>query len=269
MTDFAKRVLVTGASSGLGKAIAERLVAQGHHVVGTGRRVLNGAVENGVALVRMDITDDGSVARGVEEAVRRLGGIDVLVNNAGLGIQGPAQDIEPELALRLLDTNVLGAHRLCRAVLPGMREQGRGLVINITSVAANFGLPYRSFYSASKAALERYGEALAIEEGRFGIQVVNVQPGEFRTAIAESRLRPERISHAHVAGYARAMEVLGGSMHYSRDPDDLARVVARIVDSPRPKSTYVVAKGVQRLSVVLKKLLPGRAFQRMVGKHYE
>lgn len=269
MTGFAKRVLVTGASSGLGKAIAERLVAQGHNVVGTGRRVLDGAVENGVALVRMDITDDGSVARGVEAAERKLGGIDVLVNNAGLGIQGPAQDIEPEMALRLLDTNVLGAHRLCRAVLPGMRERGSGLVINITSVAANFGLPYRSFYSASKAALERYGEALAIEEGRFGIQVVNVQPGEFRTAIAESRLRPERISHAHVAGYARAMEVLGGSMHYSRNPDDLARVVARIVESPSPKSTYIVAKGVQRLSVLLKKLMPGRAFQRMVGKHYE
>jgi len=269
MAGYAKRVLVTGASSGLGKAMAERLVAQGHSVVGTGRRVDDGTVANGVALVRMDVTDEASVQRGVQEALTRMGGIDVLVNNAGLGIQGPAQDIEPEMALRLLDTNVLGAHRLCRAVLPGMRAQKSGLIINITSVAANFGLPYRSFYSASKAALERYGEALAIEEERFGITVVNVQPGEFRTPIAEGRLRPERISPEHEPGYARAMELLGGSLHYSRDPDELALVVARIIASPKPKASYLVAQGVQRISVWAKKLLPGRLFQRMVGKHYQ
>lgn len=269
MGSYAKRVLVTGASSGLGKAMAERLVAQGHSVVGTGRRVDDGAVANGVKLVRMDITDEASVERGAQEAIKRMGGIDVLVNNAGLGIQGPAQDIEPGLAMRLLDTNVLGAHRLCRAVLPAMRAQKSGLIINITSVAANFGLPYRAFYSASKAALERYGEALAIEEERFGITVVNVQPGEFRTPIAEGRLRPERISPEHEPGYARAMELLGGSMHYSRDPDELARVVARIIAAPKPKATYLVAQGVQRISVLAKKLLPGRMFQRMVGKHYQ
>jgi len=269
MSEYARTVLVTGASSGLGKAIAERLVAQGHQVIGTGRRVADGEVLNGVTMLRMDITDEASVKQGVEEALRRMGRIDALINNAGLGIQGPAQDIEPAMAMRLLDTNVLGAHRLCRAVLPGMRARKSGLVINITSVAGNFGLPYRAFYSASKAALERYGEALAIEEQRFGITVVNVQPGEFKTPIAEGRLRPERISPEHEAGYARAMEVLGGSMHYSRDPDELARAVARIIASPRPKTTYIVAQGVQRFSILAKKLLPGRMFQRMVGKHYE
>jgi len=266
---YMKAILVTGASSGLGKAIAERLVAQGHQVIGTGRRVVDGEMVNGVTMLRMDITDEASVKQGVEEALRRMGRIDVLINNAGLGIQGPASDIEPELAARLMDTNLLGAHRLCRAVLPGMRTQSQGLIINITSVAANFGLPYRAFYSASKAALERYGEAMAIEEKRFGITVVNVQPGEFKTPIAEGRLRPERINPAHEPGYTRAMEVLGGSMHYSRDPDELARVVARIITSPNPKATYIVAQGVQRFSILAKKLLPGRMFQRMVGKHYE
>lgn len=268
MADYAKAVLVTGASSGLGQAIARRLVALGHTVIGTGRRVADGEVVDGITLLRMDITDDASVTRGVEEAVKRMGRVDVLVNNAGLGIQGPAQDIETGLAMRLLDTNLLGAHRLCRAVLPGMRSRKSGLIINITSVAGNFGLPYRAFYSASKAALERYGEALAIEEERFGITVVNVQPGEFRTPIAEARLRPDRISPEHEPGYSRAMEILGGSMHYSRDPDELARVIARIVTSPQPRATYIVAQGVQRLSVLAKKLLPGRMFQRLVGKHY-
>ncbi|MFN3876499.1 MAG: SDR family oxidoreductase [Flavobacteriales bacterium] len=269
MCAYVKRVLVTGATSGLGKAMAERLAAQGHAVAGAGRSASDGETVNGVAQLQMDVTDEASVRRGVQEALRRLGGIDVLVNNAGVGIQGPAQDIDPELARRVLDINVLGAHRLCRAVLPAMRAQGSGLIINVSSVAAHFGLPYRSFYSASKAALERYTEALAIEEERFGITVVSVQPGEFRTAIADSRLRPEAISPEHRPGYERAMEVLSGSMHYSRDPDELARVVARIIASPRPKAAYIVAQGVQRFSVLAKKVLPGRLFQRMVGRHYE
>jgi len=217
----------------------------------------------------MDITDEASVERGVQEAIKRMGGIDVLVNNAGLGIQGPAQDIEPGLAMRLLDTNVLGAHRLCRAVLPAMRAQKSGLIINITSVAGNFGLPYRSFYSASKAALERYTEALSTEVARSGIKVLTVQPGEFNTNIASARLRPEVISEAHRPGYERAMEILGGSMHYSRDPDELAVVVERIIGAKHPKTTYIVAQGLQRLSIVLKKILPGRMFERMVRKHYE
>ncbi|MBK7946017.1 MAG: SDR family oxidoreductase [Flavobacteriales bacterium] len=269
MSEYVKVILVTGGSSGLGQAMCKRLAAQGHTVFGTGRKVVHGQSDDGYTLLRMDITDEASVIAGVAEVLRIAGRIDVLVNNAGLGIQGPATDISPELALQLLDTNLLGAHRLCRAVLPAMRQQRKGLVINITSVAGNFGLPYRAFYSASKAALERYGEALAIEEQRFGITVVNVQPGEFNTPIAGARLRPDHISPEHEPGYKKAMEVLGGSMHYSRDPDELARVVARIIQHPKPKAMYLVAQGVQRVSVLAKKLLPGRMFQRMVGKHYE
>lgn len=268
MSATRKVILITGGSSGLGEAMCKRLAAQGHAVYGTGRKVEDGAQANGATMLRMDITNADSVERGVAEVLRREGRIDVLVNNAGLGIQGPLEDITPELAMRLLDTNVLGAHRLCRAVLPALREQGCGLIINITSVAGYFGLPYRGFYSASKAALERYGEALATEVKRFGIDVISVQPGEFNTPIADTRLRPETITPANRPGYERAMQVLSGSMHYSRDPDELARVVQRAIEAKRPKSAYLVAQGVQRISVMLKKLLPGRMFQRMVGKHY-
>jgi NAD(P)-dependent dehydrogenase (short-subunit alcohol dehydrogenase family) len=156
------------------------------------------------------------------------------------------------------------AVRLCHTC-----AQKSGLIINISSVAANFGLPYRSFYSASKAALDRYAEALSTEVERFGISVVTVQPGEFNTNIKNSRITPAVISEAHRPGYERAMEILGGSMHYSRDPDELARVVARIMASPRPKVTYIVAQGMQKLSVQLRKVLPGRMFMGMVRKHYE
>ena len=270
MSELVKKVvLITGGSSGLGEAICAHLTGLGHKVYGTGRTVQPGAHEHGYNLLPMDITDASSVQHAVEEVLRREGHIDVLVNNAGTGIQGAAEDITPELAMRSLDTNLIGAHRVCRAVLPGMRARKSGLIINITSVAANFGLPYRAFYSASKAALERYGEALAIEVERFGIAVVNVQPGEFKTNIAGRRLRPETVTPDHKPGYEKAMSILEGSLHYSRDPKELARVIANIIASPRPKTHYIVAEGLQRISVLAKKLMPGRMFQRMVGKHYE
>ncbi|MBL8003288.1 MAG: SDR family oxidoreductase [Flavobacteriales bacterium] len=264
---FVKVVLVTGGSSGIGESICKRLAAQGHRVYGTTRKA--GEQPNGYRLVSMDITDEASVLRGVDEVLREAGRIDVVVNNAGLGIQGPAEDITPEMALQLLDTNVLGAHRVCRAVLPGMRTRKAGLVINITSLAANYGLPFRSFYSASKAALERYTEALHMEVAPFGIHAVTLQPGEYNTKIATSRLRPATIGEHYRKLYDRVMEVLGGSLHYSRDPDEVAVLVAKIMATPRPKSAYYAAHGVQRLSVELKKLLPGRRFQRMMMKHYQ
>lgn len=267
--DYAKTILVTGGSSGLGQAICQRLAAQGHTVYGTGRRVTDGEQLNGYTLLSMDVCDEASVQRAVGRIISEQGRIDVLVNNAGLGIQGPAEDITPELAAQLFDVNVLGPHRVCRAVLPHMRAARKGLVVNISSVAANFGLPYRAFYSASKAALDRYSEALSTEVDRFGINVVTVQPGEFNTNIGAKRLRPDVITTDHKPGYEKAMEVLGGSMHYSRDPDELARVVEKIIASKRPRTRYIVAQGMQRISVLAKALLPGRTFERMVRKHYE
>ncbi|HMC96556.1 MAG TPA: SDR family oxidoreductase [Flavobacteriales bacterium] len=268
MSHAAKVILVTGGSSGLGKAICARLAAEGHIVYGTSRKA-QPELSNGVKALVLDLTDETSVTHAVEEIVHREGRIDVVVNNAGVGVQGPAEDTPPALAAQAFDTNVLGAHRVCRAVLPHMRALRSGLIINMSSVASNFGLPYRAFYSATKAALDRYTEALAIEVGRFGIEVISVQPGEFKTNIAGSRLRPTTISEAHKAGYEKAMGVLDSSLHYSRDPDELAQVVAKIIASPHPKTRYLVARGVQRISVLASKLMPGRMFQRMVGKHYE
>ena len=267
MSTYAKVVLVTGGSGGLGLAICSRLAAMGHVVYGTSRKPDRDP--SGWRLIAMDITDEASVRKGVEEVLLREHRIDVVVNNAGLGIQGVAEDTEVALAQRLFDANLFGAHRVCRAVLPGMRDRGSGLIINISSIAANFGLPYRAFYSASKAALDRYSEALSIEVKPFGVKVVTVQPGEFKTNIAGSRLRPDTISKPYEKGYTRAMEVLGGSLHYSRDPDELAQVVAKIIATPQPKTVYRVAQGKQKLSVLFKKLLPGNVFERLVGKHYK
>lgn len=263
---FVKVVLVTGGSSGIGEAICKRLAAEGHRVYGTGRKV--DTQPNGYRLVEMDITDTDSVQRGVQAVLAETGHIDVVVNNAGLGIQGPAEDITPELALQVLDTNVLGAHRVCRALLPGMRERKQGLIVHITSLAANYGLPFRGFYSASKAALERYAEAQRMELAPFGVNVVTLQPGEYRTGIAASRARPASIGAHYSEAYERVMRVLNGSLHYSRDPDEVAVKVSRLIRHPAPYGVRYAAHGVQRLSVVLKKVLPARLFERLMMRHY-
>ena len=268
MTDqaFVKVVLVTGGSSGIGAAICTRLAAEGHRVYGTGRKV--DRQPHGYHLVAMDITDTASVQRGVEQVLREAGRIDVVVNNAGLGIQGPAEDIAPELALEVLNTNLMGAHRVCQAVLPGMRDRRRGLVIHITSLAANYGLPFRGFYSASKVALERYAEAQRMELAPFGVHVVTLQPGEYRTGIAAARARPTSIGAHYAEAYQRVMQVLDGGLHYSRDPDEVAVKVSRLMQRSSPYGVHFAAHGVQRLSVLLKKVLPSRLFERLMMRHY-
>ena len=262
-----KVVLITGGSSGLGKAMCSRLAAMGHTVYGTARQVADEPA--GWTMLSMEVTDEASIATAVKKVLEREGRIDVVVNNAGIGIQGPAEDIDVATAMRAFDTNLFGLHRVCRAVLPGMRAQRSGLVINISSIAANFGLPYRAFYSATKAAVNRYSEAMRIELRPFGVHVVVVEPGEFKTNIAAARVRPAHVSEAYAKRYDKAMAILDGGLGYSRDPDELAQVVARVIGTPKPKTIYRVAQCIQKFSVVLKKLLPGHRFERMLGKHYE
>ena len=267
MSSSPQVVLVTGGSSGIGKSICIRLANQGHTVFGTSRKP--GEQPSGYSLIAMDVTDEGSVDLAVKEVIAKAGRIDVLVNNAGIGIQGPLEDLGIAEAKAVFDADVLGPHRVCRAVLPSMRAQGSGLIINITSLAANFGLPYRGFYSAAKAALERYTETLSMEVGPFGIAVVSLQPGEYNTNIGANRIRPAVIGDAYQKGYGRAMELLGNSLHYSHDPDEVAVLVQRIMGMRRPGSMYRAAHGMQLFSVLVKKLIPGRAFEHLVMKHFK
>jgi len=267
MSTSSKVVLVTGGSSGIGKSICIRLASQGHTVFGTSRKP--GEQPSGYGLIAMDVTDEGSVDRAVKEVIAKAGRIDVVVNNAGVGIQGALEDLGIAEAKAVFDADLFGPHRVCRAVLPQMRAQGNGLIINISSLAANFGLPYRGFYSGVKAALERYTETLSMEVEAFGIHVVSLQPGEYNTNIGASRIRPVVIGDAYKKGYGRAMELLSNSLHYSHDPDEVAVLVQRIMGTAKPKSVYHAAHGKQMLAVLMKKLLPGRFFQRLVMREYK
>ena len=182
-TASSKVVLVTGASKGLGQAIAQRLVRNGHRVYGTSRK-WNTGEKNGILTLGLDVTNEDSISKAVRAIIEAEGAIDVVINNAGIGIQGAIEDLSVADAHKALDTNLFGVHRVLKHVLPHMRSRKSGKIINISSIGANMGLPYRGFYSASKAALDRYSEALSIEMAPWGIQVRTIEPGDFKSDIA-------------------------------------------------------------------------------------
>jgi NADP-dependent 3-hydroxy acid dehydrogenase YdfG len=171
------RVLVTGAASGIGRAIAEELTSSGYEVLATARKVSRLQSLHVSMRLALDVDDEGSVARAVAAAEP----IDVLVNNAGFGVGGPTERVSIPDVRRMFETNVFGALRMIQAVVPAMRDRRRGAIVNISSMTSRFPWPLGGLYAASKAALESIGEALHIELRPFGIRVINVEPGIIRT----------------------------------------------------------------------------------------
>ena len=183
-----KVILITGATSGIGKACADYLAATGWRVFGTGRNVHASAASNGgVEMIAMDVDDELSVQAGVTQVLAQAGRLDAVVNNAGFSLMGAVEDTSLEEAKAQFDTNFFGALRVCRAALPALRASGGGYVINISSLAGIVGLPFSGLYCASKFALEGMSESLRHEARPFGIQVVLVEPGDFRTQTTAKR----------------------------------------------------------------------------------
>ena len=181
-----QKVLVTGASSGIGAAIAQALAEEGCLVWGTTRNLakvatLPESLRQKVKFLAMDVNDDDSVRAGVDRFLAEAGGIDILINNAGFGVFGPLEEFPLAEAKAIFETNYFGALRLIQAVVPLMREQGRGLIINVTSLAARFVIPFQVHYSATKAALSALTEGLRQELRPFGVKVVSLEPGDIKT----------------------------------------------------------------------------------------
>ncbi len=179
-----KVVLVTGASAGIGRATATNLAAAGWAVVGASRR---GTASEGWTGLVMDVDDDGSVAAGVRSVIDRFGHIDALVTCAGWGLAGAVENTPIADAKAQLETLFWGTVRVVQTVLPAMRANKSGRIVLFSSIGGVIGLPFQAFYSASKFAIEGWGEALAYEVGPFGIKVTLVQPGNFRTDFTENR----------------------------------------------------------------------------------
>src|SRR5574344_531869 len=264
-----KIILVTGASSGFGKARAERLVSEGHIVYGTSRKPCADA--GCVRMLRLEVTDKQSITAAVNQIIAEQHHIDVLINNAGLGIGGAVELATAEEVGLQMGTNFGGTVNMCTVVLPFMRLQRSGLIINVSSIGGVFGIPYQGFYSASKFAIEGYSEALSLETYQFGVRVVMVEPGDFSTGFTGNR----KISVAtqndpdYQASFARVLKNIEHDETNGGKPEYLAKQIAKIVASKRPRLRYVITPNfTQKLSVLLSKIMCGRHFQAMLRKFY-
>jgi len=272
-------VLITGASSGIGRACAIHLALQGYHVFGTTRRAPEQvetdlrqslASPNQLQIVSMNVDDNESVARAIQSILEKTGRLDAVINCAGFGIAGAVEETSDQEALAIFETNLLGILRVCRAAIPTMRIQGSGIIINISSIGGRIGLPFQGFYSATKFALEGLTEALRMEIRGFGIRAVLIEPGDFCTGFTDSRHLVEksglsdvyRASQDHVLSIVEKDERGGGS------PDTIARLVARILSKRSPRVRYTVGPAAQKLAAALKRVLPSKWFEWALSKYY-
>jgi len=261
-------VLITGASSGIGQACAVHLVERGFKVYGTSRVARPG--ESRFTMLQMDVTDEYSVQSGISTIVERDGRIDIVVNNAGIAIAGPLESTSVEEAQRQLDVNLLGVFRVCRTVLPVMRRQGGGYIVNIGSIGGLIAIPYQPLYSASKFALEGMTESLRLEVRPLGIRVVIIEPGDTKTPITHNRMvTADASTIGTYASFHAALKRTASDEQNGPGPEGVARLLYRIVNSTsNPRLRYTVGPALQRAAVWLKRLMPNAVLEYGMRQYY-
>ena len=258
--------LVTGASSGMGRSFALQLQQAGFLVYGAARRLdrMEDLGEHGIRPLAMDVTDDQSMTEGVSQLLREAGRIDVLVNNAGYGSYGAVEDVPLAEARRQFEVNVFGAARLTQLVLPAMRDQASGTIINITSMGGKIYTPFGAWYHATKFALEAFSDCLRLETKSFGIHVVVIEPGAIRTewsGIAADHLVETSANgvYANNAGQVAKSFRSEATAKQSSPPELVARTVVKAATARRPKTRYAVGFGARPL-IFMRGLLSDRTY---------
>jgi len=266
---MSKVVLITGGSSGIGKSIGEFLHQKGFVVYGTSRnpeKVLNSVFP----LVALDVRNSDSIKAAVNKIIETSGRLDIVINNAGVGITGPLEEIPTEEIRNNFETNFFGPIEVMKAALPQMRKQNSGLIINITSIAGYMGLPYRSVYSASKGALELITEALRMEVKAFGVEITNVAPGDFATNIAAGRYHaPVVKDSAYEKVYGEVLATMNDHVDAGSNPNEMAEAIYKIIQTKKPNVHYKVGAFMQKFSIVLKRALPDKMYEKMLMNHYK
>jgi NAD(P)-dependent dehydrogenase (short-subunit alcohol dehydrogenase family) len=264
----AKVVLVTGATTGIGAAIADVLARAGHRVWGTGRRVESVAPQPGTpGTVALDVTRPETVTAAIQNMVKAEGRLDAVVNNAGIGMMGAMGDTTEEELLTVYSTNVVGLHTVSRAAIPHLIAS-QGHLMHVGSVAGVVGLPFRGVYCSSKAAVELIAEAQSMELARHGVRVTVLRPGDFRTAINNNRLRVADPDHAVNPGFEAVCEAVNAEVAHAKDPADMGKAVLKLLGQRKPPLFVTVAPPLQRLAITLKRVLPGRVFEGLIARRY-
>ncbi len=264
-----KVILITGVSSGFGKQISRLLVRAGHIVYRTVRYdPAPGTTEH---LLKMDLTNYISIRNTVSTVVQKEGRIDVLINNAGMHTGGPIETTSTTNIRLQIETNFMGMVNLTRKVLPVMRKQGGGTIINFSSIGGLIGLPYQAYYSASKFAIEGFSEALRMEVKQFNIKVIVINPGDFHTNNTLNRrkfLPRSNEDDPYRDQFLRTLAVIENDENNGWLPQFLAKKIIRIIKCKKPKQRYIIASFDQKLAVALRYILPASCFRRILENHY-
>ncbi|HXT44093.1 MAG TPA: oxidoreductase [Pseudonocardiaceae bacterium] len=257
--------LVTGASSGIGKAATLALADAGFRVIGTSRHTSRVAPGDGVTLLDLDVTSDESVSSVVGQVIARFGRLDVLVNNAGVGANGAAEEISVAQAQGVFDVNVFGLMRMTRAVLPHMRAQRSGRIINVSSVGGFVPNPFMAVYVATKHAVEGYSESLDHEVREHGVRVLLVEPGPINTPFDANMVQADTPLPVYSRRRRIFEDVMTETMRAGDDPAVVAKVIATAATDPKPKLRYLAGSTAGRVAA-LRRIVPAQTFDKSIRK---
>ncbi|MCF5468540.1 oxidoreductase [Pseudomonas syringae] len=264
-TSSERTAIVTGASSGIGRATAELLSRAGYTVFGTSRKI--GLSPSQVSMLTCDVTNDESVSSLVSAVLAQTGRIDLLVNNAGIGLLGGAEEFSIPQVQALFDVNLFGVIRMTNAVLPTMRQRGQGRIINIGSILGLIPAPYSAHYSAVKHALEGYSESLDHEVRAFGVRVSVVAPGFVRTVFDQNGIEPDSLSKEYDEARAGFRALLADVMPKADLPEVVAAVVLKAANDACPRHRYTAGKAARQISI-LRRFAPAGVFDKSLRKQF-
>jgi short-subunit dehydrogenase len=270
MTPEKKVVVITGASSGFGEAFARLFAENGYTVFGTSRKT-DYSEANGVTMVPMDVTSDSSVNEAIGYIIDKAGRLDVIINNAGYGIAGAIENTSIDEARAQFETNFFGVHRVCRAVVPMLRSQGHGHIINIGSLGGVVSIPFQAFYSASKSALASFSDGLSMELKPFGIHVTRIEPGDYKTGFTGARIMTKQSAadSIYLQRSKQAILIMERDEQNGADSAQLANKLLKIVEMELPGLVYREGMFMQKLLVGLLGWLPNRWVEKLLMSTYK
>jgi NAD(P)-dependent dehydrogenase (short-subunit alcohol dehydrogenase family) len=272
-------VLITGCSTGIGRATAQYLAERGRTVYATARKLesIEDLEGRGCRLLQLDVTDEESMRRAVAEVVEREGAVGALVNNAGYSLSGAVESVSMDEVRRQFETNVLGLIRMCQLVLPGMREQRHGRIVNVSSMGGKLTFPGGGIYHATKHAVEGLSDVLRFEVAGFGVDVVIIEPGLIKTEFGNAAVGAlgrateddegpySEFNNAVAATTAGAYE--GPASRMAAPPEAVARAIHRAITKKRPKPRYVITAGA-RVMLGMRAVLPDRAWDAAMASRF-
>lgn len=256
-------IIITGTSAGIGFALAEYFGKKGHQVYGLSRK---NTESDFFKTIPTDITNHSQVENAISEILKIEKRIDLLINNAGMGMVGAVEDSKKEEILKLFNLNLVGAVQMMTGVLPKMREQKSGKIINISSIGSEMGLPFRGFYSASKSALDKVTEAIRYEVSPWKIEVCTLHLGDIKTKIAENRVKTE-VSEPYKKTFEKVYALMNSHVDDGSEPVEVAEYIEKLLGKKTWKAHYYFGKFGQKIGVPLKWILPQNFYENLMKKY--